>query len=1210
MASQHMNADKELFLDILTKEEREALLTKKMEEIRKKNEALRKRHEEIEADKRQAEKMVKPTSPKKEIKSVDFKPVKKEEFHRHSGSDFDYLKLRTDMEMTPTVDSLILPDVKFYSKILSELEVKRRPKPPIRGKGPGNRVKERPKSLQDENGDLCIDSVYRGRRSMHAVGPTGGQHRLERMTTVPNNEMNEIHIQITDNVPEYRPNFANIRQTRDKHREREREKTTDFNGPPPDPAYNFLADRRREGPGYDRGDRDGGGGGGGGSSGSGGRGGGGGGECSNIKDNRVKDIRRHPKNYGGIDFQNVKSKMKAARDRQSFNSTPPTKMEMSISMTGRERRQYMEWKAERDRVDKERIERQKSASGEWRREWDAEKHQQECNVNQQFKLMQVPPMYEENSNARRQELSRRPVESVCVSEEMRLCSNVQKSISPERRQKVGLLSGRIGSGRFDRGERDDRQRGEAPGTKVVSCPAEVTELKRPSRIGEKADKGKKLLGRGRGRGRGITAPPRSRIIPANLASDSRKVECTRDLLVVKIDNAPGARDDVEVEYSDNDNIALRSVGGSGIASASIPISYDQTSHSIVSSPYSKSCPTSGCAPAEKMWDTIQENSWDQSQINLQNGDHLHCGNDEEDDDDEDDDDDDDEEGVMLEDEYIEDGELYSGIYEDAENEANYGLVHGMVEGEEWEDCPDEDDYCVEDGHLVYDSTDKIQESLRLDCQLNPEAPAFVPTSPDFLNAPSENDKPINPASIEQAKESLVQNKNKSVQPPILSSSSAKEFSANTVDKDEVHENKVLNDSSSSSSSLNQNLCKSDSQKVAENPDKLTKTDNEGLNCHDKCEDKADGDAVDESDAKPENSSEAFTKSLSDSDSLVPDADIETNKLEKTNLDPLATKSDESVHSHNEQSANKVENSDSKTKVTTETVRSENEHNSNEQIAKEENIIKETDVVDNKDSKELKSEDTGSKEVAASKSEDSEKTTVPNPETDTKTEIVNDQASVCNTESIVNEQKVDVKIEDDICKQELDKSVEQNVSTESTELSENLETKTSGETDDKEEKAPVKEDQSKADVGDSSENCSNVTSDASKQRNDNTSRDVFYPTAEVCAVTIKETLQTVKDAGAWKLSVKDDIETVSVYKSSNESNASDSKTEGVAAAGSVSSSSSQNPLKETVSNNLPDSNNQSVNNECNDLHKSSTDEKSKTESPDLVSDCSEQALNSV
>ena len=40
----HFQQGKELFLDILTKEEKEALLTKKMEEIKKKNETLRKRH--------------------------------------------------------------------------------------------------------------------------------------------------------------------------------------------------------------------------------------------------------------------------------------------------------------------------------------------------------------------------------------------------------------------------------------------------------------------------------------------------------------------------------------------------------------------------------------------------------------------------------------------------------------------------------------------------------------------------------------------------------------------------------------------------------------------------------------------------------------------------------------------------------------------------------------------------------------------------------------------------------------------------------------------------------------------------------------------------------------------------------------------------------------------------------------------------------------
>jgi hypothetical protein len=48
-------------------------------------------------------------------------------------------------------------------------------------------------------------------------------------------------------------------------------------------------------------------------------------------------------------------------------------MELAVTMTGKERRQYIEWKADRDRVDIARIERQKSSSGEWKREWDKEK---------------------------------------------------------------------------------------------------------------------------------------------------------------------------------------------------------------------------------------------------------------------------------------------------------------------------------------------------------------------------------------------------------------------------------------------------------------------------------------------------------------------------------------------------------------------------------------------------------------------------------------------------------------------------------------------------------------------------------------------------------------------------------------------------------------------------------------------------------------------
>lgn len=46
---------------------------------------------------------------------------------------------------------------------------------------------------------------------------------------------------------------------------------------------------------------------------------------------------------------------------------------MAMNMTGRERREYVEWKAEREKVDQARIDRQKLATGEWKREWDIKK---------------------------------------------------------------------------------------------------------------------------------------------------------------------------------------------------------------------------------------------------------------------------------------------------------------------------------------------------------------------------------------------------------------------------------------------------------------------------------------------------------------------------------------------------------------------------------------------------------------------------------------------------------------------------------------------------------------------------------------------------------------------------------------------------------------------------------------------------------------------
>ena len=57
----------------------------------------------------------------------------------------------------------------------------------------------------------------------------------------------------------------------------------------------------------------------------------------------------------------------------SRNGPPKSQMEMSVMMTGRERRQYTEWKSEREAVDQARMERQKNNAGGWRRAWDTEK---------------------------------------------------------------------------------------------------------------------------------------------------------------------------------------------------------------------------------------------------------------------------------------------------------------------------------------------------------------------------------------------------------------------------------------------------------------------------------------------------------------------------------------------------------------------------------------------------------------------------------------------------------------------------------------------------------------------------------------------------------------------------------------------------------------------------------------------------------------------
>ncbi|XP_067010141.2 uncharacterized protein [Anabrus simplex] len=94
-------------------------------------------------------------------------------------------------------------------------------------------------------------------------------------------------------------------------------------GPPPDPAYNFLADAERDPVRHDR---------------------------------RKKSPKRKefPRNHVG----NLKGRPPDMRTNHDGHENIRTDA------------QYEAWKAERDRIDQERINRQKTPDGQWRREWD------------------------------------------------------------------------------------------------------------------------------------------------------------------------------------------------------------------------------------------------------------------------------------------------------------------------------------------------------------------------------------------------------------------------------------------------------------------------------------------------------------------------------------------------------------------------------------------------------------------------------------------------------------------------------------------------------------------------------------------------------------------------------------------------------------------------------------------------------------------------
>lgn len=78
---------------------------------------------------------------------------------------------------------------------------------------------------------------------------------------------------------------------------------------------------------------------------------------------------RNEHSWGGANFNKAANRMH--REKESFKSGR-SKGNIEMTMSGRERRQYCQWKEERTKIDEERKARQKKA-GNWSRAWDQRK---------------------------------------------------------------------------------------------------------------------------------------------------------------------------------------------------------------------------------------------------------------------------------------------------------------------------------------------------------------------------------------------------------------------------------------------------------------------------------------------------------------------------------------------------------------------------------------------------------------------------------------------------------------------------------------------------------------------------------------------------------------------------------------------------------------------------------------------------------------------
>ncbi|XP_068601933.1 coiled-coil domain-containing protein 9 [Brachionichthys hirsutus] len=332
-------------VDLKTKEEKDAELDRRIEALRKKNEALVKRYQEIEEDKKRAEQ-----------EGIAVTTPRKPRLH-----DVDADRRKTEKEnFSVTVDPCKPPG----ERIVNEWKAggPRGRKTPDESEGPtglsdGPSPPRRKSSGRAGRGGQRGGAARQERREWEPRTPRDGEARAQRDGEAEETGRGRrggrrgtggeggggggtpsgVDRKSKEWEEKRRQNIEKMNEEMEKIAEYERGQRPDGDKP----IRNFLDDPRRSGPAPDT--------------------------------DRKEGSRRHVRNWGGLDFDRVKTGAELEKEWTSRRPGQKGSVDVTVSMTGRERAEYLRWKEEREQIDEERLARHRNATGQWKREWDAQK---------------------------------------------------------------------------------------------------------------------------------------------------------------------------------------------------------------------------------------------------------------------------------------------------------------------------------------------------------------------------------------------------------------------------------------------------------------------------------------------------------------------------------------------------------------------------------------------------------------------------------------------------------------------------------------------------------------------------------------------------------------------------------------------------------------------------------------------------------------------